>query len=65
MVVPKSVLPQQELFYIINPSQNYAAYRQQFNAQPGIPYLLPHIREGKGKQVLLELFQKVVGSTTR
>ena len=58
-VAPKNVLPQ-HLFYIINPSGNYAAYRRRFDPrQRSVPYLLPHIKEGKGKQILSELFQKV------
>ena len=65
-VVPNSVLPE-HLFYLINPFENYAAYQQQFDAQPGIPYLLPHIKEAgrapEGNQEFLrELFQKVLSS---
>lgn len=67
-VVPMSVLPQY-LFYLINPSRNYALYRQQFDAQPGVPFLFPHMKEARerleGKQFLHQLFRKVANSPTR
>lgn len=67
-VVPKPVVLQ-HFFYLINPSRNYAAYREQFDAQPGVPFLPPHIEDAKGKtegkqKVLHELLQKVY-STSR
>lgn len=46
---------------LLDPFQNYLAYRQQFHHAPGIPFLLPHIREFKrhGKGVLHQLFQQI------
>ncbi|PKX91702.1 uncharacterized protein P174DRAFT_246749 [Aspergillus novofumigatus IBT 16806] len=38
------VLPP-NLVYLLNPFRNYAAYRRQFQDFPGIPFLLPHLRE--------------------
>lgn len=54
------VLPA-DLFYLLNPFHNYLAYRQQFHEAPGIPFLLPHIREFKkhGQGVLRQLFQEI------
>lgn len=59
-VVPNPVLPP-DLFDLINPSQNYAAYRLQFNTLPGVPFLFPHMTQAgqQGPAVLHELFQKV------
>ncbi|KAL5332826.1 hypothetical protein BJX70DRAFT_406907 [Aspergillus crustosus] len=34
-----------ELFYLLEPFQNYAAYRQQYQQAPGIPFLIPHLNE--------------------
>jgi hypothetical protein len=60
MVLPNPVLPL-GLSYLANSSQNYAIYRQEFDAFPGIPFLLPHIVHAKQERlpVPLELFQKV------
>lgn len=46
---------------LLDPFQNYLTYRQQFHNAPGIPFLLPHIREFKlhGKGVLHQLFQQI------
>ncbi|KAL4863783.1 hypothetical protein BDV12DRAFT_22373 [Aspergillus spectabilis] len=38
------VLPP-EFFYLLEPFQNYAAYRQQYQRAPGIPFLIPHLNE--------------------
>ncbi|KAL4783057.1 hypothetical protein BJX76DRAFT_348923 [Aspergillus varians] len=38
------VLPP-ELLYLLEPSQNYAAYRQQYQQAPGIPFIIPHLNE--------------------
>lgn len=38
------VLPS-SLIFLLNPFRNYAAYRQQFQEFPGIPFLLPHLRD--------------------
>lgn len=67
-VVPKFVLPQ-DLFYLNNPFRNFAAYRGQFDRQPGVPFLIPHVTEAKGslegeQKFLLELFQKVANTMT-
>jgi hypothetical protein len=47
------------LLFLFNPSQNYSAYRQHYSESPGIPFLLPHIREYKqnGESVLQPLLQ--------
>lgn len=60
MVLPNPMIPQ-GLFYLANHSQNYAAYRQKFDAFPGIPFLLPHIVHAKQERlpVPLKLFQNV------
>jgi hypothetical protein len=51
-----------EFQYLIDPAQNYAAYRQQFNSVPGIPFLIPHLSEYRksGDAVVLQiLFQQL------
>lgn len=65
MAVPNPAF-QRDLFYLIDPYQNYAAYQQQFNNQPGIPFLEAHMKQGEkeGPAVLHELFQKVANIKT-
>lgn len=60
MVTPNPVLPA-DFIYLMNPFQNYSAYRQQFTALPGIPFLGPHIAQARqqGPGVLQRLFQEV------
>ncbi|KAE8147800.1 hypothetical protein BDV25DRAFT_159603 [Aspergillus avenaceus] len=60
LLVPNPIVPP-NLLYLIVPYQNYAAYRQQFEASPGIPVLIPHIREyqQRGQPILLQMFQKM------
>ncbi|KAL2868427.1 uncharacterized protein BJX67DRAFT_57538 [Aspergillus lucknowensis] len=50
-----------ELLYLLEPSQNYAAYRQQYNQAPGLPFLLPHLNEYRqhGDRVLQLLSQQL------
>ncbi|KAJ5233975.1 uncharacterized protein N7469_005741 [Penicillium citrinum] len=36
-----------ETLNLFNASQNYAAYRQYYRDHPGIPFLLPHLRDGQ------------------
>ncbi|KAL3466726.1 hypothetical protein BJX64DRAFT_215452 [Aspergillus heterothallicus] len=50
-----------EFQYLIDPAQNYAPYRQQYNSVPGIPFLIPHLIEhGKlGEGVLQILFKQL------
>lgn len=57
---PSPVLPA-DSFYLLDPFQNYLAYRRQFHQAPGIPFLLPHIREFKwyGKGSLHQLLQAI------
>lgn len=64
-VVPNPVLPS-NLFHLIDPSQNYALYRREFDKQPGLPFLDAHIQEARrhGPVVLYELFQKVTNINT-
>ncbi|CAL5866455.1 uncharacterized protein PFLUO_LOCUS663 [Penicillium psychrofluorescens] len=56
MVALDSTLPP-TLLFLFNPSQNYSAYRQHYSEYPGIPFLLPHIRDYKqnGESVLQPL----------
>ncbi|KAJ5624522.1 hypothetical protein N7510_000831 [Penicillium lagena] len=58
MVALDSSLPS-TLLFIFNPSQNYSGYRQHYSEYPGIPFLLPHIRDYKqnGGSVLQPLLQ--------
>ncbi|KAJ5124193.1 uncharacterized protein N7515_008018 [Penicillium bovifimosum] len=55
---PKALIPQ-EIAFLMNPAQNYAAYRQHYQKFPGIPFLIPHIRDRKqnGDSVLQPVFQ--------
>lgn len=57
-IVLDPVLPS-EVLYLLNASENYAAYRQRMQEAPGIPFLLPHVREyrRRGAPALTELFQ--------
>jgi hypothetical protein len=44
---------------LLNPVQNYALYRNHYNEHPGIPFLVPHLRDYKqnGESVLQSVFQ--------
>lgn len=44
MVVLDPILPPDATF-LTNPTENYAAYRQHYREYPGIPFLLPHLRD--------------------
>lgn len=48
-----------EIAFLMGPAQNYAAYRQHYTRFPGIPFLLPHIRDHKqnGDPALQPVFQ--------
>ncbi|KAL3471297.1 hypothetical protein BJX99DRAFT_266909 [Aspergillus californicus] len=50
-----------ELVYLLEPSQNYTAYRQQFHQAEGIPFLIPHLNEyhQRGDPVLQYLYAKL------
>ncbi|KAJ5780466.1 hypothetical protein N7457_005626 [Penicillium paradoxum] len=54
----KALIPQ-EIAFLMSPTQNYAAYRQHYEKFPGIPFLIPHIRDHKqnGDAVLQPVFQ--------
>jgi hypothetical protein len=54
------VLPP-NLVYLLNPFRNYAAYRRQFQEFPGIPFLLPHLREIQqhGEPALRQFFNNL------
>ncbi|KAJ5668270.1 Guanine-nucleotide dissociation stimulator CDC25 [Penicillium maclennaniae] len=58
MVVLDPILPPETTFLTI-PTQNYAAYRQHYREYPGIPFLLPHLRDHhqNGEGVLQPLIQ--------
>ena len=49
------------LLCLISPYGNCEVYRQYFEQAPGIPFLVPHIRESReyGDQVLRDLFQRM------
>lgn len=34
-----------EVVIITNPADNYESYRQQYYENPGIPFLIPHLRD--------------------
>ncbi|KAL4892915.1 hypothetical protein BDV59DRAFT_202275 [Aspergillus ambiguus] len=50
-----------DLLYLVHPFQNFAAYRQRFLTAPGIPFLVPHIKDYQehGQQVLSGMFQQM------
>lgn len=48
MVVLDPIIPPETVF-LCNATQNYAAYRQYYRENPGIPFLLPHLRDGQQK----------------
>ncbi|KAL2808390.1 hypothetical protein BJX63DRAFT_35459 [Aspergillus granulosus] len=50
-----------EFQYLIDPAQNYATYRQQYDSVPGIPFLIPHLNQHRelGDGVLQILFQQL------
>ncbi|OOF98628.1 hypothetical protein ASPCADRAFT_41618 [Aspergillus carbonarius ITEM 5010] len=56
---PNPVLPQ--LVGLLDPAENFVAYRQEFQTRPGIPFLFPHIREYQqhGPPALHQLFQRL------
>ncbi|PYI01841.1 hypothetical protein BO78DRAFT_400969 [Aspergillus sclerotiicarbonarius CBS 121057] len=56
---PSPVLPQ--IAGLLNPAENFLAYRQEFQLRPGIPFLFPHIREYQqhGPPALHQLFQRL------
>jgi hypothetical protein len=58
MVVLDPILPPETTFLTVS-TQNYAAYRQHYCEFPGIPFLLPHIRDYQqnGEAVLQPLIQ--------
>lgn len=44
MVVLDPLLPP-EVVIVTNPAENYASYRQHYCEHPGIPFLIPHLRD--------------------
>jgi hypothetical protein len=48
-----------EIVSLMSPAQNYVAYRQHYLEYPGIPFLIPHIRDYKknGDTALQPVFQ--------
>ncbi|PYH92686.1 hypothetical protein BO71DRAFT_356806 [Aspergillus ellipticus CBS 707.79] len=50
-----------ELAYLLDPTENSVSYRQEFQTTPGIPSLVPHIREYQqhGPPALRQLFQQL------
>ncbi|PKY07835.1 hypothetical protein P168DRAFT_3216 [Aspergillus campestris IBT 28561] len=59
-VALKSVTPP-SLLELLDPTDNFATYRQLYQASPGIPFLFPHIRECQqgGQPPLRQLFQQM------
>ncbi|PYH61953.1 uncharacterized protein BO96DRAFT_325270 [Aspergillus niger CBS 101883] len=49
------------LAYLLDPTENFVAYRQEFQTSPGLPFLFPHIREYQqhGPPALHQLFQQL------
>ncbi|CAI7578262.1 unnamed protein product [Penicillium glandicola] len=54
----ETVVPQ-EILSLMNPAQNFAAYRQYYQEFPGIPFLMAHLRDHKqnGESVLQPVFE--------
>ncbi|KAL4997669.1 hypothetical protein BDV10DRAFT_90329 [Aspergillus recurvatus] len=50
-----------EMLYLLNPSQNYALYRQRYQQTPGIPFLIPHLYEyhQHGEPVFQYLYEQL------
>ncbi|KAJ5692362.1 hypothetical protein N7462_001785 [Penicillium macrosclerotiorum] len=65
MVVLDPMLPP-ELIAITEPAQNYTNYRQHYNLKPGIPFLIPHLREfqQRGEIAIQPLLQYLQISST-
>lgn len=63
MIVLDPILPP-EANFLTNSIQNYAAYRQHYREYPGIPFLLPHLRDHQqhGEAVLQPLIQYLQNS---
>ncbi|RAL10618.1 uncharacterized protein BO97DRAFT_123580 [Aspergillus homomorphus CBS 101889] len=56
-----------DLESLIDPSENFVGYRQAFTNKPGVPFLVPHIREYQqhGQPALQSLFQHMRPSPLR
>ncbi|KAL2831176.1 hypothetical protein BDW59DRAFT_7874 [Aspergillus cavernicola] len=54
-----------ELEYLLEPFQNYTAYRHQYQQAPGIPFLIPHLNEyrQRGEPVLQYLLAQLKAVT--
>lgn len=63
MVVLDPILPP-ETALLDNPAQNYSNYRQYYLEYPGIPFLLPHLRDYHkyGESTLEPLFHYLQNS---
>jgi hypothetical protein len=48
MVVLVPLVPP-DMIFLYDATQNYAAYLQYYGDYPGIPFLLPHLREAQQK----------------
>lgn len=44
MVVLDTLLPPDAII-LTDPTQNYANYRQHYREYPGVPFLIPHLRD--------------------
>ncbi|KAJ5970633.1 Guanine-nucleotide dissociation stimulator CDC25 [Penicillium vulpinum] len=58
MVTLEALLPQETLS-LMNPAQNFTAYRQHYQKFPGIPFLVPHLHDHKqnGESALQPVLQ--------
>ncbi|KAL4953599.1 hypothetical protein BDW69DRAFT_153278 [Aspergillus filifer] len=61
LLVPNQLVTAPEFLKLSNPSQNYAAYRERFQNSPGIPFLIPHLREQQehGDSVFQHLYTQL------
>ncbi|KAL4970050.1 uncharacterized protein BDV14DRAFT_195587 [Aspergillus stella-maris] len=61
MLVPNPLVTGVEYLELLDPSQNYAVYRGRFQDAPGIPFLIPHLREQEehGDSVFQQLYTQL------
>ena len=58
-IYPRRFVVLEPLLFLVKPEQNYVAYLEHYLQRPGIPFLLPHIRDQKqhGESMLYPLVQ--------
>ena len=49
----------ENLSFFFDHTENYAAYRQHYHKSPGVPFLIPHLKDGQrnGESALHPLFE--------